>query len=40
MGDRAVSVCAPILWNLLPNDVRNKTTLESLKTALKTYFLG
>ena len=38
IGDRAFSVCAPKLWNLLPEEVKNETTLDSFKTALKTYY--
>ena len=36
-GDRAFCNAAPVLWNKLPEDVRNKDTLESFKSALKTF---
>ena len=36
-GARAFSVAAPKLWNSLPCDLKNYQTLESFKTALKTY---
>ena len=36
-GGRAFSVVAPKLWNSMPVNLRFYTTLESFKTALKTY---
>ena len=36
-GDRAFSVCAPKLWNVLPQNVRESTTVDGFKKALKTY---
>jgi hypothetical protein len=36
-GDRAFSVAAPTLWNVLPNDMKSLDCLSSFKTALKTY---
>ena len=34
-GDRAFSVCAPKLWNALPQDLRTKDSLCDFKAALK-----
>ena len=39
-GDRAFSVCAPKLWNGLPNHVRNVGTLPLFKKNLKTYLFS
>ena len=36
-GDRAFSICAPILWNTLPIALRNSNSLDSFKEDLKTY---
>ena len=36
-GDRAFCNAAPVLWNKLSEDVRNKDTLESIKSTLKAY---
>ena len=36
-GDRAFSVCAPVLWNNLPDDIRFETELSTFKSKLKTY---
>ena len=36
-GDRAFSVCAPILWNRLPTYIHNAQSLDSFKTQVKTY---
>ena len=38
--DRAFSVCAPKLWNGLPNHVRNVGTLPLFKKNLKTYLFS
>ena len=35
-GDRAFSTCAPQLWNSLPVDVRQITSLSQFKKAIKT----
>ena len=37
-GDRAFSVCAPKLWNALPQALRSKKTLDAFKTGLKTHY--
>ena len=37
MGDRAFQVTAPFLWNKLPRSAREATSLESLKTLIKTF---
>lgn len=37
LGSRAFSVNSPIVWNSLPNELRNKKTITSFKTSLKTY---
>ena len=39
-GDRAFSVCAPKLWNGLPNHVINVGTLPLLKKNLKTHLFS
>ena len=36
-GDRAFSVCAPALWNALPDEIRFETELSVFKTKLKTH---
>ena len=36
-GDKAFSVCAPNLWNSLPNHIENSDTLSGFKAKLKTY---
>ncbi|XP_036068103.1 uncharacterized protein LOC118598825 [Oryzias melastigma] len=37
-GERAFSVCAPKLWNALPLNIRQATSLSIFKTRLKTHF--
>ena len=36
-GDRAFSTAAPVLWNSLPNQLRNIDKVSSFKKQLKTY---
>ena len=36
-GDRAFSVAAPTLWNVLPCNLRNTKSLAAFKRDLKTY---
>ena len=38
-GDRAFSVVATRLWNQLPLELRSVTSVDQLKTQLKTYLL-
>ncbi len=38
-GDRAFSVAAPKLWNVLPVSIRSAQTISSFKLLLKTYLL-
>ena len=38
-GDRSFSVCAPTLWNSLPDHLRLKTDLGFFKRDIKTYLL-
>ena len=38
-GDRAISVCAPNLWNELPIELNEADTVEKFKSQLKTYCL-
>ena len=38
LGDRAFQSTAPYVWNALPLAVRNTETLNTFKTAVKTYF--
>ena len=37
--DRAFSVQGPKLWNSLPDDIRNSTSVNRFKSALKLYLL-
>ena len=37
MGQRAISVCGPKLWNALPKDLRLETNTEEFKKRLKTF---
>ena len=37
-GDRAFSVIAPKLWNSLPSETKNASSVHSFKKSLKTYF--
>ncbi len=37
-GDRVFAIRAPTLWNSLPGDIRNATTVSSFKSLLKTHF--
>ena len=37
--DRSFSVSAPRLWNSLPIDIRNSTTLNGFKNSLRKVFL-
>ena len=38
-SERALSFCAPTLWNTLPNSLKNAASLSSFKSALKhSYF--
>ena len=37
-GDRAFSVCAPKLWNALPQNIRESANVKCFKTALKTFY--
>ena len=36
-GDSAFSVAAPTLWNKLPADIRNGSSLEIFQSVLKTH---
>ena len=38
-GGRAFSVCAPQLWNMMPNNVKLSPNLDIFRKNLKTYFL-
>ena len=40
MGDRAFSVYAPKMWNALPKDIRESTSLNTFKSKLKTYLFN
>ena len=35
--DRAFSICAPKLWNQLPSELKNLTSLTEFKRDLKTF---
>ena len=36
-GDRAFSVCAPELWNNLPEHIKCSPNLRTFKSSLKTH---
>ena len=36
-GDRAFSKAAPLLWNSLPTEIRDSSTLNSFRSSLKTH---
>ena len=36
-GDRAFSVCAPKIWNTVPLEIRQSSTVLSFKKKLKTF---
>ena len=38
VGDRAFSVCAPVLWNGLPFQLRATTSIIHFKSLLKTHY--
>ena len=40
LGDRAFSVVAPKLWNSLPTDLRQATSLHHFKRELKTFLFN
>ena len=37
LGDRALSMDAPFLWNSLPLPIRQETSIDSFKRSVKTY---
>ena len=37
-GERPFSVCAPKLWNVLPQSIRSIQSLDAFKMALKTHY--
>ena len=37
VGGRAFHVCAPVMWNALPDNLRAAETVETFKTNLKTH---
>ncbi|XP_070560261.1 uncharacterized protein [Ptychodera flava] len=39
-GQRAFSVCAPSLWNSLPPDIRNASSVDCFKRVLKTHLFA
>ena len=39
-GERAFAVAGPAAWNSLPFNIRNSATLNSFKTALKTFMFS
>ena len=39
-GDRAFSYFGPSVWNSLPLHIRNATTINTFKSALKTYLFN
>ena len=36
-GDLAFSVCGPVLWNTLPNEVKSANSIDGFKSLLKTH---
>jgi hypothetical protein len=39
-GARAFSICGPVLWNALPQDVIQCASLDSFKSKLKTFLFN
>ena len=39
-GDKAFSVCAPRLWNILPLDIRKSSSVYAFKKSVKTYLFS
>ena len=39
-GDRSFAICTPKLWNHLPTNIKNCSTLSTFKTALKTHLFA
>jgi len=39
-GDRAFSVVAPSIWNTIPLDIRNTSSVEIFRRKLKTHFFS
>ncbi|MEL6606594.1 MAG: hypothetical protein AAFP20_25740, partial [Cyanobacteria bacterium J06614_10] len=39
-GARAFEICAPKLWNALPNSIKELQNFSSFKTKMKNYLLG
>jgi len=39
-GDRTFAMAAPTLWNSLPQSVRKASSLDSFRSAAKTYFFS
>ena len=37
MGERAISVSGPKLWNALPQEIRQETSTDDFKKRLKTF---
>ena len=37
MGERAISVCGPKLWNALPKELRMETNTAVFKKSVKTF---
>ena len=37
ISDRAFLICAPKLWNQLPSELKNLTSLNEFKRGLKTF---
>ena len=40
MGERAISVCGPKLWNALPRGMRVETCTDVFKKSLKTFLFS
>jgi len=40
LGDRASMYAAPKLWNALPEQIRNSTSVGIFKTQVKTYLFN
>ena len=40
LGDRSFMFAAPSLWNRLPTDIRNCSSIEKFKAKLKTHFFS
>ena len=38
VGPRAFSICGPVLWNGIPDYIKESKSIQSFKSSLKTYY--